>query len=347
MESTSTDPKVIAALIAASASFLIAVFSAIWNKRTQRKLEDFKSEIADRRALHDARLDYEYEARKRLYQECEPIFFQLNEAAKDVKHRIISLARTSRLGHLGLHDGGWLAAEGYYSISTYYNLFVPFALYKQIREALTLIDLNVDPIIRARYDLQKWLYISWTDDFEFARLGPGLEYEPNVQDWRECRKSNPRTHWRQGLPIGRLDTAAERLLIRSPEQNTRVRSFGEFESEYRDDSSEIRESFKLVSDIFFGFDPRTRPVLWRCLLAQTLLCQAIIDSSRYSHETDLEAFRPIRPFTESDIDNLDWRNNHDQISDEVFRSDFDVAFRYVYSHLPHLCEEGKPMANDG
>jgi hypothetical protein len=34
------------------------------------------------KAEHDARRDYEYEARKRLYQEYEPIFFQLQNYLK-------------------------------------------------------------------------------------------------------------------------------------------------------------------------------------------------------------------------------------------------------------------------
>ncbi len=39
--------------------------------------EVLKVTIADEKAEKDARRDYLYEARKRLYQEYEPLFFQL------------------------------------------------------------------------------------------------------------------------------------------------------------------------------------------------------------------------------------------------------------------------------
>ncbi|QDT99884.1 hypothetical protein [Gimesia aquarii] len=335
---TSTDPKIIAALVIASFSLLVTVVNIIWNYLTQTKLEILKSDLANSRAMHDARLDYEYEARKRLYHECEPIFFQLNESANDTKHRVISLARTSRLGHLGLEDDDWLTNEGYYSISTYYNLFIPLAHYKQIREALTLIDLNVDKVTKARYDLIKWLYICWTDDFELARLEPALSYEPNIGNWLEQRNSDPRKYWRQGLPIGRLDSAVESLLTRLPDHKIHVKSYGEFESDYKNKQSEVSEGFSLVRDIFHGFDPRTRPILWRCLLVQSILSRAIIESSKLSRDTNIEEFKPIRPFTKTEIRELDWRNDKDDVSERSFLSDFEVAFKYVKTHLPHLCQ---------
>lgn len=337
MEIIFKDPKIVAAIVVAVFSLIVSIFSAVWNRESLKRIEQLKSKMAEQKAVKDARLDYEYEARKRLYQECEPIFFQLNEASQDTIHRVISLARTSRVGKLGLKEGAWLAKEGYYSISTLYNLLVPLAHYKLIKQALTLVDLNVDPIIRARYELLKRLYVSWTDDFEFARFKPSLNYNPNIQAWREARMDKPELYWRQGLPIGRLDGAVESLLMKWGDEGACVKSFGQFESEYKISDSETRRSFDIVNDIIHGFDPVARPVLWRCLLTQVLLCRAIVRSCETPPDTKLDTFKPILPFSDDDMAHFDWRKNTDKIDDAIVRNEFNVAYEYLNFHLPDLC----------
>jgi hypothetical protein len=47
---------------------------------------------------------------------------------------------------------------------------------------------------------------------------------------------------------------------------------------------------------------------------------------------------PIRPFSVSEIYDLDWRNDKDDVSEQVFLSDFELAFQYAKKHLPHLCQ---------
>ncbi len=338
--------KFIAPIIAAGTSLLVAVVNVIWTYRTNVKLERVKADLAEEKAENDARRDYEYEARKRLYEECEPVFFQLNEASENAVHRILSLARTSRGGHLGLKEGAWLAGEGYYAISTYYNLFAPVALFKLLTNRLTLIDMNVDPFVKARYELMKWSYLCWTDEFELAYLKPSLEYTPNVKDWRGLRKADPTKHWRQGLPLGRLDSAADALLMRTASSNERLMSFGEFEKEYKRENSETKEAFRVVADIFQGFDPRTRPVLWRVLITQAYILNAMQRANRISTEELHMPFTLIQSFSKEERVKLDWRQDGEAVSDIHVLTPFHIAERYLTEHLPKL-HNGLSLAASG
>jgi hypothetical protein len=63
----------------------------------QKELEAFKAEVADELAAQNARRAYEYDARKRLYAQVEPLLFQLFEAAESAFHAVTSLVRTQRM----------------------------------------------------------------------------------------------------------------------------------------------------------------------------------------------------------------------------------------------------------
>ncbi|MGE5265050.1 MAG: hypothetical protein ACM3S0_16845, partial [Acidobacteriota bacterium] len=70
--------QVVTALIAAFASLTVAVITqivAIRNQRAlaqnQQLLAQLQSDLAEKKAERDARRDYEYEARKRLYEEAD------------------------------------------------------------------------------------------------------------------------------------------------------------------------------------------------------------------------------------------------------------------------------------
>src|ERR1700688_1501373 len=80
---------VISALIAASAALLLGLFNAAYTYRSTREMHET-----------DARREYEYEARKRLYEECEPLIFQTLESAEVARRRVRSIARKSCNGTL-------------------------------------------------------------------------------------------------------------------------------------------------------------------------------------------------------------------------------------------------------
>jgi hypothetical protein len=65
----------IAIITAAGISACISILSIYLTKKNDVTLEKLKSKLKIEKAEHNARRDYEYEGRKRLYQGCEPIIF--------------------------------------------------------------------------------------------------------------------------------------------------------------------------------------------------------------------------------------------------------------------------------
>jgi hypothetical protein len=82
---------------------------AVLQGELQKDLEQFRSDILAETSLRNARLAYEFDARKRLYAKVEPLLFQLFDAAEGAYHGVASLARTAKRGELI-----WLAREGYF-----------------------------------------------------------------------------------------------------------------------------------------------------------------------------------------------------------------------------------------
>jgi len=142
------DMEIVVALIAGGVSLTVAILGQIFNPISQRRLEKQKAELQtqieevkarwlDKTSAEAARRSYEYEARKRLYSEIEPLFFQLYEAVEECYYRIASLARTSREGHLGTQAGSWLGHNGYYLQSTAYNLN---PAHSEVRNVIATLD---------------------------------------------------------------------------------------------------------------------------------------------------------------------------------------------------------------
>jgi hypothetical protein len=75
--------------------------------------------------------------------------------------------------------------------------------------------------------------------------------------------------------------------VKDEEQNQHVISFAEFEGKIEEAQGHLHESFKRISYLFEDFHPRSRPVLWRELLAQAHLYQALICAREESHRPDL------------------------------------------------------------
>lgn len=335
-------------LVGSAAVSLVALVSSLLSqrasRRSQRELETLKAELGERQAEKNARRDYEYEARKRLYEECEPIMFHLYESSFSGMKRVRSLARTAREGDLGPEKVSWLSSEGYYTLSTVYMLTAPLTAFKLIQRRLTLVDLSVDPQVRTLYLLAKQLYLSFTADFKLAREEPAVEYRPNVTDWEVKRRQSPAVYWAQGLPVGRLDNAVGSLITCDAGGAYRCMSFGEFETAYEDRGSSLRANYKPVLDLFRGFHPAQRPVLWRVLVTQLHLYRVLIriGESGYKGEPGGRALLatggPVgaSPFEipPAERKEFDWRQRSDEAGDdEVLVHPFRVAEAYLAAAL--------------
>jgi len=87
-------PEMLAAIITGGLSLVLAVYN-LWGAMQQDRrvvaLEQLRSELAREASAEKAKLDYEYEARRRLYDRFEPALFQLLEQALYALDRIKNL----------------------------------------------------------------------------------------------------------------------------------------------------------------------------------------------------------------------------------------------------------------
>lgn len=337
------------ALTGVGLTFLGTLAVAFWNGwntwriarlqgASQEQNTRLEAALAAQQSEQDARRDYEYEARKRLYKECEPLLFRLGEASEGAFHRVYSLARTARLGYLGPPGHPSWLDEGYYLSSTIYMLLAPAAWFRLLQERLTGVDLAVDEKIEAQYFVAKRMYISFTDEFEFARLERDLPYEPFDDDWEANRLSDPAKYWRQGVTLGWLDVAVEALVLREKDAPPRCLSFGEFQKAFEDDLRKHRgEKFGRFVEIFQYFHPETRPVLWRMLVAQALLHKALYSMAQ-SRAATVGKVLSVGTVLVTELENFDWRPLEERDPESLERASepFRVARRYLTAHLPRL-----------
>jgi hypothetical protein len=335
------------ATIAALASVVIAIVSVLVTARTTRRVArlttemerqkvSLAAELAEHKAVRDARRDYEYEARKRLYAQCEPLIFQAAEQAEMGRRRIMSLARTCRHQDLMPDGRGWLSDRGYYFQSTAYFLLAPMTSAKILQRRLTSIDLSLEPRIRVGYEILKLLFVSFTDDHALAKLPPVLPYSPDEADpgkphrGRLLRRA-PQTYQRQGFYLGTLETIVEALIV--PESTgsggtlPRCMSFGEFEAAWDNRTGEFRNIvIPRLSELLTGFHPLARPALWRVLASQYLLYGAFAAAQRreWTHDGQLGAL--LRRPTSVQVADLDWRSDPGAATDDDIRTPLLVAY---------------------
>jgi len=178
----SATTAIVIAVISLVASVLTAVVAGIVKVRSDDRITRLTKRLDEEGRERDARRDYEYEAKKRLYEQCEPLLFQALELSESARDRVVSLARSARNGVIRPDGTGWLAAPGYYFTSTAYWLLAPMTTFKLLQSRLTSVDLGLEPRLREQYELLKVLYLSFTNDFDLARAKPELDYEPDRTD---------------------------------------------------------------------------------------------------------------------------------------------------------------------
>ena len=117
-----------------------------------------------------ARREYEYEARKRLYRELEPLIFNLVEHSENAYSHIIELANMARSGTLNVNLSMTADSkdDNYYLKATIYKLLLPMAVFRLMQRSLTLYDLQLEDYFRLQYILAKCLYYSCADDYYIA-----------------------------------------------------------------------------------------------------------------------------------------------------------------------------------
>jgi len=315
---------VIAPIISALA--LVAV--AFLNFRIQRQLEITKASLTEAQEERKARRDYEYEARKRLYSEVQPLLFQLRELSESAYRWVISLARTARQDQLS-----WLS-KGYFLSMTLYRFTAPLAVFRLIHRRLTLVDFSVDQPIRVQYNIAKQMYLSVSDGFSIAKAGQAqgldIDYEPH--EVRGLRPHVSAVHAQQHLFRGHLDKIADALVFPDPE-GPRCMTYGEFETQFKNAQSDVYDATRALAAGFRGFKPVSRPVVWRMLIIQMYFHKALLHT--FEETADLRS--PADLLSEEEREKLDWRRedgSESHIPDEVvFGWHFKAAEEYVGERL--------------
>jgi hypothetical protein len=292
----------------------IAAYAAIYSKHSDRKqnieLANIKAKLATQKSEEDAIRDYKSDARKRVYEACEPILFQFTELCEEAKSRILSLAEDSRQGRLGPFNKTLsrttgssqtkpITARGSQTRATVYFILAPLANFKILQRQLTLVDLKFDTHAKLHYLVAKILYHTFIEDREISRREDReseyyLCYEPDKNKKHEnflkykngdisqaAYEKGFTKYSRQGIGPGAFEIMLDGLI-----KGNRVISFSEFTSKFgqswhkpeKDDPEEVINAYKVMKpamDIFRDFHPNRKPVLWRILLAQLCLYRAL------------------------------------------------------------------------
>jgi hypothetical protein len=359
--------SLIPALIAAGVALAGAFISVRAGRRTTLLAAQLQQQQADR----DARRDYEYEARKRLYQQCEPILFQARELAEVARRRIISIARSCRSNDLRDDGTGWLADHNYYFKSTVYYLLAPMTMFQLLRNRLTSADLSLDPTLHVQYELLKAIYLSLTTEFALANTKPALDYDPDKADpdqpnCNDLLITSPQTYRRQGLYVGTQEIVLEALTTGDKGQSdslVRLKTFGEFTVELDTVGSPLQLVLPAFDELFKGSHPHICPVLWRVLVSQFLLYEALIQCSSTKgkgglgllNDRVLSIFK--LPPSHEEIKELDWRTSVDaHVGDADISSPLVAARLYLVEQLtavgrrfeatPGRSDVAKPVHDD-
>jgi hypothetical protein len=142
--------------------------------------------------------------------------------------------------------------------------------------------------------------------------------------------------------VGTLDKLVESLILKETNGISRIMSFGEFEKTYFDKESDKgieAERFETFVTLFSYFHPKTRPVLWRILLTQSFLYNAMknIHNKEKIHLTNLGDVVNLFNTEEARI-KCEWRQHGENVSDAEFEIPFRAAEKYLGEQLLGLLE---------
>ena len=263
---TRTDAGVVVALIAAGAGILGSVFAGLIARSAQVRVARLTAALEEKRAESDAWRAYEFEARKHLYDVYEPLRVRLLACTDNAVSQIVDIVGRPLTGDTTESSPGYgLKAAMYY-------LLARLVVARMIERQLTLVDLGLDERIHSEFVLAQAICRTVADEAHAAQIAPVLPYSPYVPGWREKREECPQRFRRQGLPLGRLNTALDLLHIARPGGPETLMTFGEFEPLVDSlDMADLRTGPGAARDLIVDFDPISRPVLWRVFVIQSLL----------------------------------------------------------------------------
>lgn len=303
--------KILIAIIAAAVSLIVAIYNSITSRKVNKEIEVLKNKLSQESSEKNARRDYEYEARKKLYQEYESLLFQLNELASIAYSRIEGIAKSFQDGSLNRDD--WTEVTNEYFKNTIYKLIAPLAIYKLMQKKLTYVDFGVEPKIHAQYTLLKILYSSFHEEFKIAREGTTQEDKDYLDTWkREYIKPSDKFR-RQGIPSGQLDKVTEFFTSRDKEKNNIIISYGQYENMFYDTSDEyFYEIVNLAGKPFIEFHPDDKPILWTLLIIHASIYFILSKVKFISDYNKRKIIDLANEFYDSKADDFSWSKEREE-----------------------------------
>lgn len=256
--------------VAAIVAAIIAAVASIYVKRRYGpELAKLQSQLGQEDNVRAARVDYEYEARKRLYVEVGPVLFAAQLAAVRITGRITAMVDRLREGRFSsVRAPGWMA-DPYYQQSTAFRLFLPMVHCRMLSRRLAHLDLSLEPLIGRKFMTLAVFEDVFPRHFQLARV-PGAEipYDPFATWDIGASAPNHAEFGNQGLVRGDV----ERMISVMTLEGTPM-EWHQFELALETPESELSRAYAEVREVFSGFEPNSHPVLWRSLIAFYFLAE--------------------------------------------------------------------------
>ena len=228
-----------------SSAVVAAAVSGIFAIARERYILDRKADV-----------DYQSNARKRLYEAIEPLRLQLLFATRDVVDRVH--------GHVRLGKSGtptWnMEIDKYYVQSFVYRLLRPLAIGQLIQRQMSIADFRVD---------ERGIELLTFDELARRMLAGSDIVLDHDADWGAQSDH---------LFSDNLQVAAAALLVRDPNGVTRVVDFAEFAAQVR--ATGIPPA---LADLF-GIFGRCRkslienPIFWLRLVGYGYVCNRLVNT---------------------------------------------------------------------
>lgn len=244
------DPGVLAALITGTISTAAALMLFWLNKRAEKATSIRVAELEKQTKDLDARRDYEYRARIRLYENVKPLMFRCAEACQPAQIRIERILR------------GDIEVIGRHVDTTVTRLFAPLVYVQEIQSQLTSVDLALDDGLRRQYVVARELSLNLTHGKAIAAAEPPIE--------GLSRGDSSSEQPREYLTFAQLERVVSSLTV-SEDTGGRPMRQSEFEDAMNIGDAATLGTSRRIEKLFAGAGPSTSPALWRLLLAQASL----------------------------------------------------------------------------
>lgn len=295
------------------------------------------------------------EARKRLYEEFEPLLPQLNELSQNAYAQIRDLAKDARNANLEPRTGKlsinipkdknkyevYQNTEEYrdkLSYITYnaYRLFAPLGIIRIMRRIkLGFFDLTINPYFKQLSDLADILYSIPGEDFRGSRVVQDLRRFSHVPYQNKEIVEHPNIETKLQEVRRMLDTFAEGLFISdaSETQKKRMMTYGEFYDACYDPNtkSSTSDAFYRFRNLMEPFHPRDQPELWILLLSLAHIYRLIAKVYEAQNILKIEIGQHIA-IPQNERIHFDWRQQKERsgIADAaVLKYPFEEAEKYV------------------